>query len=45
MINRLNEYRIMWILVFFFFFSETKKDKRAYQLFLKQLQKDGFSMF
>ena len=35
----------MWILVFFDLPTETKKDKRAYQLFRKQLQKDGFSMF
>lgn len=35
----------MWILVFFDLPTETKKDKRAYQLFHKQLQKDGFSMF
>ena len=35
----------MWILVFFDLPTETKKDKRTYQLFRKQLQKDGFSMF
>ena len=35
----------MWILVFFDLPTETKKDKRAHQLFRKQLQKDGFSMF
>ena len=35
----------MWVLVFFDLPTETKKDKRAYQLFRKQLQKDGFSMF
>ncbi|MBO5233240.1 MAG: CRISPR-associated endonuclease Cas2 [Prevotella sp.] len=43
--NRLSEYRIMWILVFFDLPTETKRDKRAYMLFRKQLQKDGFSMF
>ena len=31
----------MWVLVFFDLPTETKKDKRAYQLFRKQLQKDG----
>ena len=40
-----SEYRIMWVLVFFDLPTETKKDKRAYQLFRKQLQKDGFTMF
>ena len=35
----------MWVLVFFDLPTETKKDKRAYQLFRKQLQKDGFTMF
>lgn len=35
----------MWVLVFFDLPTETKKDKRAYQLFRKQLQSDGFSMF
>ena len=43
--DRFSEYRIMWILVFFDLPTETKKDKRAYQLFRKQLQKDGFTMF
>ena len=35
----------MWLLVFFDLPTETKKDKRAYMLFRKQLQKDGFTMF
>ena len=35
----------MWILVFFDLPTETKKDKRAHQLFRKELQKDGCSMF
>lgn len=43
--ERFSEYRIMWVLVFFDLPTETKKDKRAYTLFRKQLQKDGFSMF
>ena len=43
--DRFSEYRIMWVLVFFDLPTETKKDKRAYQLFRKQLQKDGFTMF
>ena len=43
--DRFCEYRVMWVLVFFDLPTETKKDKRAYQLFRKQLQKDGFTMF
>lgn len=35
----------MWVLVFFDLPTETKKDKREYQLFRKRLQMDGFSMF
>lgn len=35
----------MWILVFFDLPTETKKDKKAYQDFRKNLQKDGFTMF
>ena len=44
-IDRFSEYRIMWVMVFFDMPTETKKDKRAYALFRKQLQRDGFSMF
>ena len=43
--DRFSEYRIMWILVFFDLPTETKKDKKAYALFRKNLQKDGFTMF
>jgi len=42
---RLNEYRIMWILVFFDLPTETAKDKKAYTRFRKELLRDGFSMF
>ena len=43
--DRFNEYRIMWILVFFDLPTETKKDRRAYADFRKGLLKDGFNMF
>ena len=43
--NRFSEYRVMWILVFFDLPTETKKDKKAYMLFRKHLQSDGFTMF
>ena len=40
--DRFSEYRIMWILVFFDLPTDTKKDKRAYFDFRKNLQRDGF---
>ena len=43
--DRFSEYRIMWVLVLFDLPTETKKDKRAYADFRKNLQKDGFTMF
>jgi len=42
--NRLNQYRILWVFVFFDLPTETKKDRRNYALFRKRLQKDGFTM-
>ena len=35
----------MWVLVLFDLPTETKKDKKAYAEFRKNLQKDGFTMF
>ena len=43
--DKLSEYRVMWVLVFFDLPTETSKDKKAYQLFRRQLQMDGFTMF
>lgn len=43
--ERLSEYRIMWVLVLFDLPTETKKDKKAYVDFRKNLQRDGFNMF
>ena len=43
--NRFSEYRIMWVLVLFDLPTETKRDKKAYVDFKKNLQKDGFTMF
>jgi CRISPR-associated protein Cas2 len=43
--ERLSEYRVMWILVFFDLPTETKKDRKAYANFRKRLQLDGFTMF
>lgn len=44
-ISRLSAYRVMWILVFFDLPTETKKDKKNYMEFRKNLLKDGFIMF
>ncbi|TBR19485.1 MAG: CRISPR-associated endonuclease Cas2 [Chitinophagaceae bacterium] len=45
MFERLNAYRIMWVLVFFDLPTETKKDRKIYARFRKQILSDGFSMF
>jgi len=42
---RLNEYRIMWIMVLFDLPTETKRDKKNYTEFRKNMLKDGFTMF
>ncbi|MFA5647268.1 MAG: CRISPR-associated endonuclease Cas2 [Bacteroidales bacterium] len=43
--NRLNQYRVMWVLVFFDLPTETKKDRRNSAKFRKEIMKDGFTMF
>ena len=43
--ERLNEYRIMWVLVFFDLPTETKKERKIYANFRKTLLTDGFTMF
>lgn len=43
--DRFSEYRVMWVLVLFDLPTETKKEKKAYADFRKNLQKDGFTMF
>jgi CRISPR-associated endoribonuclease Cas2 len=43
--ERLNEYRIMWILVLFDLPTETKKDRKIYSAFRKKLIEGGFTMF
>lgn len=42
---RLNQYRILWILVFFDLPTETKKDRAAHAKFRKEIMRDGFTMF
>lgn len=44
-LTRLNQYRIMWLMVFFDLPTETKTDRRNASLFRKRLLHDGFSMF
>lgn len=45
MYDRLNQYRIMWILVFFDLPTETKTERKIYAEFRKNILKDGFTMF
>jgi CRISPR-associated protein Cas2 len=44
MFERLNQYKIMWVFVYFDLPTETKKDKKAYRDFRQSLLKDGFTM-
>ena len=44
-LEKLNAYRIMWIMVFFDLPTETKKERRAAAKFRKDMIKDGFIMF
>src|SRR5690554_433529 len=43
--ERFSEYRIMWVLVFFDLPTNTKKDRKNYNIFRKKLIQDGFTMF
>ena len=43
--DRLSEYRVMWVLVLFDLPTETKADKKMYAKFRKQIMADGFTMF
>lgn len=45
MYDRLNAYRIMWVLVMFDMPTETKADRKSYALFRKRIISDGFQMF
>ncbi len=42
---RLNEYRILWILVLFDLPTETRKERRVAAKFRKEIMADGFTMF
>ncbi len=43
--SRLNQYRIMWVLVLFDLPTETKTERKIYADFRKKLVRDGFTMF
>ncbi len=43
--DRLNAYRIMWVLVFFDLPTETKVQRRRAAQFRKKIMGNGFSMF
>jgi CRISPR-associated protein Cas2 len=43
--ERLNAYRVMWIMVLFDLPTETKKDRKNYAQFRKKMMQDGFTMF
>lgn len=42
--TRLNEYRVMWVFVFFDLPTDTKEERKNYADFRKRLQGDGFIM-
>lgn len=43
--DRLNAYRIMWVIVLYDLPTETKVERRVASLFRDRLLKNGFSMF
>ena len=45
MYERINAYRIMWVLVHFDLPTETAEHRRRYTKFRKALLQDGFTMF
>jgi CRISPR-associated protein Cas2 len=44
-LGRINQYRFLWILVFFDLPTETRKQRKVAAEFRKYLIKDGFQMF
>lgn len=45
MLNKLNQYRIMWVLVFFDLPVVSKKERKIAARFRKDIMADGFGMF
>lgn len=44
-LERLNAYRVMWVMVFFDLPTEDSKDRKNYSKFRDKLLEDGFTMF
>lgn len=44
-LDRLNQYRVMWVMVLFDLPTDSKKERKAASDFRKKLLKDGFCMF
>ncbi len=44
-LSKLNQYKVMWVMVFFDLPTNTKKERKQAGSFRKRLIKDGFSMF
>lgn len=44
-LSKLNQYKVMWVMVFFDLPTNTKKERKQAGFFRKRLIKDGFSMF
>jgi len=44
-VERINQYRFLWILVFFDLPTETRRERKIAADFRKMLVKDGFQMF
>jgi len=43
--ERISEYRVMWVLIFFDLPTETKIERKIHSAFRKNLMKDGFARF
>lgn len=43
--ERISEYRIMWVLVFFDLPTDTKRERKVASDFRKNIVRDGFTMF
>ncbi|MBD5266070.1 MAG: CRISPR-associated endonuclease Cas2 [Bacteroides sp.] len=43
--SRYSQYRVMWVMVFFDLPTDTKKRRKAYTKFRKDIMGDGFTMF
>ena len=43
--DRLNQYRILWVIVFYDLPTETQKERKVAARFRKEIIQDGFTMF